>query len=135
MIDHVAIDAGDYERSKAVFAEAPGPPGYELGMEGDGKALGFAAPGKPDLRPYRGTAAAQRTSRSPPPTGRRSTHSRFSPGRRRNGQRAAGATAEVPRELLRRLRPRSGREQTSRRSATRLRRQVAPTSSGSVEAD
>jgi catechol 2,3-dioxygenase-like lactoylglutathione lyase family enzyme len=56
MIDHVAIDVGDYERSKAFYAQALGPLGYELVMEFDGKALGFAAQGKPDFWLYRGTA-------------------------------------------------------------------------------
>ena len=57
MIDHVAIDVSDYERSKAFYIEALGPLGYELVMEFDGKALGFAARGKPDFWLYLGTAA------------------------------------------------------------------------------
>ena len=56
MIDHVAIDVSDLERSKAFYVEALGPVGYELAMEIDDKALGFAAAGKPDFWLYRGTA-------------------------------------------------------------------------------
>ena len=57
MIDHVAIDVSDYERSKAFYAEALGPLGYELTMEFDGKAAGFAAQGTPDFWLYSGTAS------------------------------------------------------------------------------
>src|SRR6187397_167618 len=57
MIDHVAIDASDLERSKAFYAESLGPRGYELVMEFEHGAAGFAAQGKPDFWLYRGTAA------------------------------------------------------------------------------
>jgi catechol 2,3-dioxygenase-like lactoylglutathione lyase family enzyme len=57
MIDHVAIDVSDLERSKAFYVEALGPVGYELVMEFEHGALGFAAAGKPDFWLYRGTAA------------------------------------------------------------------------------
>src|SRR6476469_5579213 len=56
MIDHVALDVSDLERSKAFYVEALGPVGYELVMEFDDRALGFAAGGKPDFWLYRGTA-------------------------------------------------------------------------------
>jgi catechol 2,3-dioxygenase-like lactoylglutathione lyase family enzyme len=57
VIDHVAILVGDLERSKAFYAEALGPLGYELVMEFDGRAAGLAAQGKPDFWLYRGSAA------------------------------------------------------------------------------
>jgi catechol 2,3-dioxygenase-like lactoylglutathione lyase family enzyme len=57
MIDHVAIDVSDLERSRAFYVEALGPVGYELVMELDGKALGFGAAGKPDFWLYSGAAA------------------------------------------------------------------------------
>lgn len=49
MIDHVAINVGDYERSKVFYLAALAPLGYELIMEFGGKAGGFGAGGKPDL--------------------------------------------------------------------------------------
>jgi|SRR5262249_12495965 catechol 2,3-dioxygenase-like lactoylglutathione lyase family enzyme len=54
MIDHVAIVVSDLDRSKPFYVEALGPLGYELVMEFDGKAAGFAAQGKPDFWLYRG---------------------------------------------------------------------------------
>ena len=53
MIDHIAIVVSDSERSKAFYVEALGPLGYELAMD-YGKALGFAAQGKPDFWLHRG---------------------------------------------------------------------------------
>ena len=54
MIDHVAIVVSDLDVSKPFYVEALGPLGYELVMELDGKAAGFAAQGKPDFWLYRG---------------------------------------------------------------------------------
>jgi catechol 2,3-dioxygenase-like lactoylglutathione lyase family enzyme len=56
VIDHIAIDVGDLERSKAFYAQALRPLGYELVMELDGRAAGFGAQGKPDFWLYSGTA-------------------------------------------------------------------------------
>ena len=58
MIDHVAIVVSEFGRSKPFHVEALGPIGYELVMEFDGRALGFAAQGKPDFWLYRGTASS-----------------------------------------------------------------------------
>jgi catechol 2,3-dioxygenase-like lactoylglutathione lyase family enzyme len=49
MIDHVGVEVGDYERSKAFYAAALRPLGYELVMEPDATVGGFAAQGKPDF--------------------------------------------------------------------------------------
>ncbi len=48
MIDHVAVNVSDYERSRAFYLAALAPAGYELVME-FGKAGGFGPPGKPVL--------------------------------------------------------------------------------------
>jgi catechol 2,3-dioxygenase-like lactoylglutathione lyase family enzyme len=49
MIDHVGVEVGDYERSKAFYSAALRPLGYELAMEPDANVGGFAAEGKPDF--------------------------------------------------------------------------------------
>jgi catechol 2,3-dioxygenase-like lactoylglutathione lyase family enzyme len=41
MIDHIGINVSDYERSKAFYARALAPLGFELGMEPRGGAAGF----------------------------------------------------------------------------------------------
>jgi catechol 2,3-dioxygenase-like lactoylglutathione lyase family enzyme len=48
MIDHIAVNVSDYERSKSFYLAALGPVGYELVME-FGKAGGFGPGGKPVL--------------------------------------------------------------------------------------
>lgn len=48
MIDHIGIDVQNYEKSKAFYADALAPLGYELIMEVQGRA-GFGAGGKPDF--------------------------------------------------------------------------------------
>jgi catechol 2,3-dioxygenase-like lactoylglutathione lyase family enzyme len=58
MIDHVAIVVSDLDRSKSFYVAALGPLGYELVMEFDERAAGFASRGKPDFWLYRGNAAA-----------------------------------------------------------------------------
>jgi catechol 2,3-dioxygenase-like lactoylglutathione lyase family enzyme len=49
MIDHVSLHVRNYERSKAFYAEALRPLGYELIMEYDGSVAGFGTQGKPDF--------------------------------------------------------------------------------------
>jgi len=49
MIDHVGLEVGDYERSKAFYSAALRPLGYELVMEPDANVGGFGAKGKPDF--------------------------------------------------------------------------------------
>ena len=46
--DHIGLNVGDLARSKAFYAEALGPLGYEVIMELEGVA-GFGAKGKPDF--------------------------------------------------------------------------------------
>ena len=48
MIDHVGLNVSDVARSKAFYAAALEPLGYEVIMEFDG-AAGFGAKGKPDF--------------------------------------------------------------------------------------
>ena len=48
MIDHVAIVVSEFEQSRPLYVEALGPRGYELVMEFDDRALGFAALHDPD---------------------------------------------------------------------------------------
>jgi len=55
MIDHVSVEVADYQRSKAFYAEALRPLGYELAMEFGGNVAGFAARGKPDFWLIEGT--------------------------------------------------------------------------------
>ena len=43
MLDHLGIDVSDYERSKAFYAEALGPLGYELMLEPVANVGGFGA--------------------------------------------------------------------------------------------
>ena len=56
MIDHIGFPVSDYARSKAFYAQALAPLGYELVMEIDAAhtesqapAAGFGTPGKPDF--------------------------------------------------------------------------------------
>ena len=56
MIDHIGFPVSDYARSKAFYAKALAPLGYELVMEIDAKlteagapAAGFGSGGKPDF--------------------------------------------------------------------------------------
>jgi catechol 2,3-dioxygenase-like lactoylglutathione lyase family enzyme len=49
MIDHVGLEVGDYGRSKAFYAAALRPIGYELVMEPDATVGGFGTRGKPDF--------------------------------------------------------------------------------------
>ena len=46
--DHIGLNVSDLARSKAFYAEALGPLGYEVIMELEGVA-GFGAKGKPDF--------------------------------------------------------------------------------------
>ena len=48
MIDHISLHVSDIERSKAFYAEALAPLGYEVIMEFESVA-GLGARGKPDL--------------------------------------------------------------------------------------
>jgi catechol 2,3-dioxygenase-like lactoylglutathione lyase family enzyme len=48
VIDHIAVNVSDYERSKAFYLAALAPAGYELVME-FGKAGGFGPQGRPVL--------------------------------------------------------------------------------------
>jgi catechol 2,3-dioxygenase-like lactoylglutathione lyase family enzyme len=48
IVDHIGINATDYERSKAFYTRALAPLGITLVME-YGKAAGFGRDGKPDL--------------------------------------------------------------------------------------
>jgi catechol 2,3-dioxygenase-like lactoylglutathione lyase family enzyme len=50
MIDHVGIEVGDYERSKAFYSVALQPLGYELVTAG--LAAGGKDNGAPGLRPH-----------------------------------------------------------------------------------
>ena len=49
MIDHFAIEARDYRRSKDFYLAALTPLGFELGREFEGRIGGFARDGKPWL--------------------------------------------------------------------------------------
>jgi catechol 2,3-dioxygenase-like lactoylglutathione lyase family enzyme len=55
MIDHISVEVADYTRSKAFYAQALLPLGYELAMEFGGNVAGFAAQGKPDFWLIEGT--------------------------------------------------------------------------------
>ncbi len=48
MIDHIGMSVSDYETSKAFYAKALAPLGYELIME-FGEVAGFGKGGKPDF--------------------------------------------------------------------------------------
>lgn len=48
MLDHIGLEVGDYEKSKAFYTAAMAPLGYKLIMEVHGFA-GFGAEGKPDF--------------------------------------------------------------------------------------
>jgi catechol 2,3-dioxygenase-like lactoylglutathione lyase family enzyme len=48
ILDHIGINASDYERSKAFYAKTLAPLGITLVME-YGKAAGFGRDGKPDF--------------------------------------------------------------------------------------
>ena len=58
MIDHVGLQVGDYERSKAFYSAALRPLGYELVMEPDTTVGGFGAQGKPDFWIIGGTPSS-----------------------------------------------------------------------------
>ena len=47
MLDHMGFGVGDYERSKAFYAQALAPLGISLLMEPIAEAAGFGADGKP----------------------------------------------------------------------------------------
>jgi catechol 2,3-dioxygenase-like lactoylglutathione lyase family enzyme len=49
MIDHVSVEVADYERSKAFYADALRPLGYEFLLEPARQVGGFGAQGKPDF--------------------------------------------------------------------------------------
>jgi catechol 2,3-dioxygenase-like lactoylglutathione lyase family enzyme len=63
MIDHLGVPVSDYARSRAFYAEALRPLGYEQLMEFDtpdrGTVTGFGAKGKPDFWLSEGEPAAQ----------------------------------------------------------------------------
>lgn len=51
MIDHIALNVSDLEKSKAFYSRALAPLGYEVAMEFEG-AVGLAFQGKPDFWLY-----------------------------------------------------------------------------------
>jgi catechol 2,3-dioxygenase-like lactoylglutathione lyase family enzyme len=56
-LDHIGVNVSDLARSKAFYAGALGPLGYELIMEFEGVA-GFGAKGKPDFWIHEGAPRA-----------------------------------------------------------------------------
>jgi catechol 2,3-dioxygenase-like lactoylglutathione lyase family enzyme len=59
MIDHVGLPVSDYARSKEFYSQALAPLGFELAMEFDGRACGFARDGKPWFWIHQGEAAGR----------------------------------------------------------------------------
>src|SRR5262249_43883087 len=120
MIDHVAIVVSDLDRSKPFYVEALGPLGYELVMEFDGKAAGFAAQGEPDFWLYRGGTSGGAHVRSARRTARSSTRSmapRSRPAERTTASRGYGrTTTRTTTARTSTIRTKT----TSRRSATYL---------------
>ena len=118
VIDHVTLNVADVDAAKAFYEAALKPVGYELAMDFVGGA-GFAADGKPDFflaeRGEPSTPGPRRVQSRRPPDRRRLPRSRARRGRSR--QRPAGHPARLPRVLLRRVRPRSGRQQRGSRHA------------------
>ena len=118
VIDHVTLNVADVEAAKAFYAQALAPLGYELTMDFV-EGAGYAAQGKPDF------FLAQRGEPSSPVhvafrAPDRSSVDAFHEAahrRRRDGQRPAGDPPRLPRVLLRRLRPRSRRQQHRSRHA------------------
>ncbi len=58
MLDHLGLPISDLERSKAFFAQALAPLGYQLLVEFGGTMAGFGADGKPDFWLAQGDATA-----------------------------------------------------------------------------
>ena len=101
MFDHVKFGVSDYAASKAFFLQALAPLGVTLVGEGEpGYGAELAGSGDVSLCLYQ-SAAAHCLSRRQPRTGRRLLAG--GAGRRRKGQRRAGVTTKLPRQLLRRL--------------------------------
>ena len=73
MIDHVAVNVSDYDRSRDFYAKALEPIGYSLLMEPVAGTAGSAARGSPNSGSRACGSPPRRTctSRSPRPTGRR----------------------------------------------------------------
>ena len=92
MFDHVKFGVSDYAASKAFFLQALAPLGVTLVGEGE-PSYGAELAGSGD--------AAHCLSRRQPRAGRCLLAG--GAGRRRKGQRRAGATAKLPRQLLRQL--------------------------------
>lgn len=59
ILDHIGINATDFERSKAFYTKALAPLGITLAMEW-GKAAGFGRNGKPDFWVGQGQTSFQR---------------------------------------------------------------------------
>jgi catechol 2,3-dioxygenase-like lactoylglutathione lyase family enzyme len=113
VIDHIGLGVSDLERSRAFYEQALAPLGYQVLVERDG-SLGFGHNAKPDFfihinRPLSGPTHVAIASPD------RATVDAFhaaglaAAGGRDNGP--PRSTPPVPPALLRRLRPRPGRQQ------------------------
>ena len=112
MIDHTGVTVTDVAKSKAFYRAALAPLGYALIMEWE-QFAGFGVRAQARFLDRRGRAERaadpRRVSRRHARAGRRVLQG--GDGRRRPRQRAARPAAALPRELLRRVRARSGRPQ------------------------
>lgn len=105
MFDHVKFGVSDYAASKAFFLQALAPLGVTLVGEGEPSyGAELAGSGDASLCLYQSAekpAPLHCLSRRQPRAGRCLLAG--GAGRRRKGQRCAGATAKLPRQLLRRV--------------------------------
>ncbi len=106
MFDHVKFGVSDYAASKAFFLQALAPLGVTLVGEGEPSYGAELAKQRrcfsmPLSKCGKTGAAAHCLSRRQPRAGRCLLAG--GAGRRRKGQRRAGATAKLPRQLLRRV--------------------------------
>ena len=98
MFDHVKFGVSDYAASKAFFLQALAPLGVTLVGEGE-PSYGAELAGSGDA-----SLCLYQSAEKPAPLPRAGRCLLAGgAGRRRKGQRRAGATAKLPRQLLRRV--------------------------------
>ena len=140
MIDHTGVAATNYEKSKQFYTQALAPLGYQLMMElpkevtGGRGVAGFGVPPKPDFWLARERDGEQPAGAHRIPRGLARARGCVLQGgdrSRRPRQRPARPAPALSREVLRRVRARSGRAQHRSVSATR-RSGFSPTLSDSV---
>ncbi len=100
MFDHVKFGVSDYAASKAFFLQALAPLGVTLVGEGE-PSYGAELAGSGDASLCLYQSAEKPAPLQQPRAGRCLLAG--GAGRRRKGQRRAGATAKLPRQLLRRV--------------------------------